>query len=221
MRACRKRWIGCGVSVFAAILVGLVGCGRDGEKAGPNETPQPAVQAVGKQDNKGKPIPALSVALEKLPKLLPFADALLHEPPSDSERRPPDVTHTGKNAVKIYETIANEMWDKITFTNREGRRIRYHAIVATDLGDIHLDLHGSLAPNHVRSFVCLAKTGYYDGMTFYHSINRKVEDNTVAYIEAGCPRGTGEAGSGSIGYWQAPRIPSSCVSFSLNSGRSQ
>jgi cyclophilin family peptidyl-prolyl cis-trans isomerase len=33
-----------------------------------------------------------------------------------------------------------------------------------------------------------------------------VEDNTVAYIETGCPRGTGEPGSGSIGYWLRKEI---------------
>ena len=43
-------------------------------------------------------------------------------------------------------------------------------------------------------------------MSFYYSINRKVEDQTVAYIESGCPRGTGEFGSGSIGYWLKPEI---------------
>src|SRR2546423_328371 len=45
-----------------------------------------------------------------------------------------------------------------------------------------------------------------DGMAFYRSINRKVEDNPVAFIEAGCPLGTGDFGNGSIGYWLKPEI---------------
>ena len=206
MPACWKRWIVCGISVFTAVLVGLAGCSKDGDQTAKTEAPLPTVQAETKRDNNGKPIAALPVALTKMPDLLSFRDAVLLDPPSEFERRPPDVTHTGKNAVKIFETIANDLWDKVTFTNQEGRRIRYQAIVATELGDIHLDLHGRLAPNHVRSFVCLAKTGYFDGMAFYYSINRQVEDNTVAYIEAGCPRGTGEVGSGSIGYWLRPEF---------------
>jgi peptidyl-prolyl cis-trans isomerase B (cyclophilin B) len=199
MSACVKRWFGCGMSVVAAVLVGLAGCKKDGDEASKKDAP--AVQVEAKKDNNGKTIQGQTVGLEKAPKLLPFKEAVVLDPPPEGELQPPDATYTGKNAVKIFETIANDLWDKVNFRDNDGRRIRYQAIVATDLGDIHVDLHGNLAPNHVRSFVCLAKTGYYDGMAFYYSINRKIEDNTVAYIEAGCPRGTREIGSGSIGYW--------------------
>src|ERR1019366_9134400 len=197
---CIKRWVSCVIGVSAAIVVGLAGCQKEAD-------PKPGARVEVRKDNDGKPIPGVTVSRASMPPLLPFKDAvILNTTPPDGEQRPPDVTHTGKNAVKIFETIANDLWDKVNFTNQNGQRIRYQAIVSTELGDIHLDLHGNLAPNHVRSFVCLAKAGYYDGMAFYYSINGKVEDNTVAYIEAGCPRGTGEAGSGSIGYWLRPEF---------------
>jgi cyclophilin family peptidyl-prolyl cis-trans isomerase len=144
--------------------------------------------------------------LRKNPKLPTFKDAVILDPVPEGEQRPPNMTHTGKNAVKIFEMIANEMWDQTTFTNNDGKRIKYQATIATDLGDIAIDLFGDDVPNHVRSFVCLAKSGYYDGMAFYRSVNRQVEDSRVAYIETGCPRGTGELGSGSIGYWLKPEI---------------
>ena len=195
------RWTGCGIGVVVVVLVGLAGCGKHGDEAAKNA---PALQVESKKDNNGKTIPAQTVALARPPKLLPFKEAVILDPAPEGELQPPDTTYTGKNAVKIFETIANDLWDKVTFTDNDGKPIKYQAIIATDAGDIHLDLYGNLAPNHVRSFVCLAKTGYYDGMSFYYSINRKVEDSSIAYIEAGCPRGTGELGSGSIGYWLRP-----------------
>lgn len=206
MPACMKRWIGCGIGGVAAMLVGLTGCKKSGDEGDKNDIPKTPVQVEAKQDNQGKTILAQSVALAKVPKLLSFKDAVILDPAPEGEIRPPNKTYTGKNAVKIFETIANDLWDKVNFTDQDGRRIKYRAIVATELGDIHIALHGNIAPNHVRSFVCLAKAGYYDGMAFYYSINRKVVDDTVAYIEAGCPRGTGEIGSGSIGYWLRPEI---------------
>jgi peptidyl-prolyl cis-trans isomerase B (cyclophilin B) len=193
-----KRWIGW---TSAAILVALAGCGKDADEP-VNKHP---AAVLSRKDNAGKTIAAQPVARDKAPKLLPFKDAVIFDPP-DEEQQPTDTTYTGKNAVKIFESIATDLWDKATFTDNQGRRIKYQAILATELGDIHLDLHGNLAPNHVRSFVCLARAGYYDGMGFYYSINRTTEGNKVAFIEAGCPRGTGEYGSGSIGYWLKPEI---------------
>jgi cyclophilin family peptidyl-prolyl cis-trans isomerase len=195
MFASRKTWIAL------AILAALAGCSKRGDEA---EKPNPPVAVV--KDNDGKAIQAQPVSRGKVPPLLPFKDAVILDPPPEGELQPPDKTHTGKNAIKIFETIANRTWDQVNFKDSDGRPVRYEAIVATELGDIHIDLRGDLAPNHVRSFVCLARAGYYDGMAFYYSINRTVEDSTAAYIETGCPRGTGADGSGSIGYWLAPEI---------------
>ena len=197
-----KIWLGCGIGVASAILIGLAGCGKKDDA----DKPQPGVQIEVKKDNNGKPILGQPVSLLKGPLLPRFKDAVLLEPPSEDEVRPPNKTYTGKNAVKIFEAIENELWDTVNFTDNEGRRIKYQAVMATELGDVHIDLLGDAAPNHVRSFVCLARTGYFDGMAFYYSIRRKIVDDTVAYIEAGCPRGTGEFGSGSIGYWLRPEF---------------
>jgi cyclophilin family peptidyl-prolyl cis-trans isomerase len=185
-----------------AILIAFAGCKKT-EDAPKSDTP--AVQPASKKDNNGKPVPARATARTKTPKLLPFKDAvILGDNAPAGELPPPDITCTGKNTVKLFEIIANDLWDKAAFTDNDGKRIRYKAVIATDVGDIHVDLLGDAAPNHVRSFVCLARAGYYDGMAFYYSINRQVGDANVAYIESGCPRGTGAAGSGSIGYWLRP-----------------
>ena len=199
----RKQWFGLGFSVISAILVVLAGCKKEGDDVNKKESPQPNAQV---KDNLGKIIEAQPTALRKASPLLSFKEAVILDPAPDGETRPANQTHTGKNAVKIFEAIANDLWDKVNFTNNDSKRIKYQAIVATEIGDIHIDLYGDDAPNHVRSFVCLAKTGYYDGMAFYRSVNRQVVDSTVAYIETGCPLGTGELGSGSIGYWLRPEI---------------
>ena len=222
-----KRCIGCNIWIVTAILLGLAGCTNDKDDASKKDQAKPNVQFEVKKDNQGKTIGAQAVGLTKGSKLPAFRDAVLLDEPPDGELQPPNVTHTGKNAVKIFESIANDLWDKTTFTNDDFRPIQYRAIIATELGDIQVQLHGDAAPNHVRSFVCLAKSGYYDGMAFYQSVNRKVEDNTVAFIETGCPRGTGELGSGSIGYWLRPEIGSkltheegvlgACLNFDPNS----
>jgi cyclophilin family peptidyl-prolyl cis-trans isomerase len=180
----------------------MAGCNKRGEEG---KTPaKPRVEV--KKDNNGKPIVAQPVSLGKAPKLLPFNEAVILDPPPDGERRPPNKTHTGKNAIKIFETIATDTWDKVNFIDNDGKRVKYQAVIATELGDIRIDLLGRDAPNHVRSFVSLAKNGYYDGMSFYRSVDRQVVDARIAYIETGCPRGTGEVGSGSIGYWLRPEF---------------
>lgn len=189
------------LGITAMLSLVLVGCNKDDDPANKNNKVKSGVQVGDKKDNNNKTIQAHLASLTKLPDMLPFENAVIHDPAPERELRPPDKTHTGKNVVRIYEAIANGMWDKLAFKNDGGLPIKYQAVIATDMGDVRIDLNHRAAPNHVRNFICLAKTGYFDGMSFYYSINRKVEDQTVAYIETGCPRGTGEFGSGSIGYW--------------------
>lgn len=65
----------------------------------------------------------------------------------------------------------------------------YRVTIATDRGDIVMDLDPKLAPNTVNNFVALARDGYYDGLTFH-----RVEPGFV--IQGGCPEGTGRGGPG-------------------------
>jgi cyclophilin family peptidyl-prolyl cis-trans isomerase len=201
----RNRWIGCGIGVVSTILLTVAGCSKDEGDTNKKDA-KPTVQVEQKKDNLGKPIQAQPTSFSKADKLPTFKQSVLLDAAPEGEQRPPEMTYNGKNAVKIFETIANGLWNETTFADNDGKRIKYRSVIKTDLGEIHVDLLGDHAPSHVRNFVCLAKTGYYDGMGFYYSINRKVEEGTVAYIETGCPRGTGEAGSGSIGYWLRPEF---------------
>jgi peptidyl-prolyl cis-trans isomerase B (cyclophilin B) len=141
---------------------------------------------------------------------LPFKDAVLFEPP-EGEQRPPDKTVAGKNVGALFETIAGQdgapgLWDRIAITIREGKRPRYTALLKTDLGTITIELYADSAPNHVRNFVALAQAGYYNGLPFHRSLNKQAPGQPLAYLEGGCPLGTGEFGFGSIGYWLKPEI---------------
>jgi cyclophilin family peptidyl-prolyl cis-trans isomerase len=66
---------------------------------------------------------------------------------------------------------------------------RYRVTIATDKGDIVLDLDPSIAPVSVNNMVALARDGYYDGLTFH-----RVEPGFV--IQGGCPEGSGRGGPG-------------------------
>jgi peptidyl-prolyl cis-trans isomerase B (cyclophilin B) len=137
----------------------------------------------------------------------PFADATISEPPAEWHR-PPDTTMTGKSVGKLYTDVVRT-WDEIKFQSPTGKPLAYKALLDTDMGQIEITLLPEVAPNHVRSFVALAKVGYFDGLVFDRTIHQDVDgrpDAKLDLIEGGCPLGTGEAGYGSIGYWLKPEF---------------
>ena len=66
---------------------------------------------------------------------------------------------------------------------------RYTATIATDQGDIVIELFADKAPNTVNNFVFLAREGYYDGVTFHRVIKGFM-------AQGGDPTGTGMGGPG-------------------------
>jgi peptidyl-prolyl cis-trans isomerase B (cyclophilin B) len=137
----------------------------------------------------------------------PFEDATVAEPPADWHR-PPDVTLAGKSVGKLY-TDVRKSWDEVKFQSPSGKPLAYRALLDTEMGPIDITLWPDIAPNHVRSFVALARAGYYDGLVFDRTIHEDISGQADArreFIEAGCPLGTGEPGYGSIGYWLKPEF---------------
>src|SRR5215218_7481918 len=65
----------------------------------------------------------------------------------------------------------------------------YTATIDTSAGEIKLELYPKDAPNHVNSFVFLAREGYYDGVIFHRVIPGFM-------IQGGDPTGTGGGGPG-------------------------
>lgn len=65
----------------------------------------------------------------------------------------------------------------------------YTATIETSAGTITAELYPKEAPNHVNSFVFLAREGYYDGVIFHRVIPGFM-------IQGGDPTGTGTGGPG-------------------------
>jgi cyclophilin family peptidyl-prolyl cis-trans isomerase len=65
----------------------------------------------------------------------------------------------------------------------------YQVTIATDRGDIVLELDPKLAPTTVNNFVVQARNGFYDGLTFHRVVPGFV-------IQGGDPEGTGRGGPG-------------------------
>ena len=63
------------------------------------------------------------------------------------------------------------------------------ATLKTAKGDMEIEFFDSDAPNTVANFHKLAKSGFYDGLTFHRVIPNFV-------IQGGCPQGTGTGGPG-------------------------
>jgi len=66
---------------------------------------------------------------------------------------------------------------------------RYVATIATDGGDIVIELFADKAPVTVNNFVFLARDGYYDGVTFHRVIKGFM-------AQGGDPTGSGSGGPG-------------------------
>lgn len=71
-------------------------------------------------------------------------------------------------------------------------------------GPITAELYPDIAPQSVRNFVALAKSGFYDGLTFHRVI-------AGFMIQGGCPLGTGTGGPGYCikGEFAANGVPNS------------
>jgi len=63
------------------------------------------------------------------------------------------------------------------------------AIITTNKGTMKVDLYAKETPITVDNFVKLAKSGYYNGLTWHRVIPDFV-------IQGGCPNGTGTGGPG-------------------------
>jgi peptidyl-prolyl cis-trans isomerase B (cyclophilin B) len=192
--------------VCLLLAVGPAGCGKQSSSTGPAPGSPTLSVARSSQPGPAASSPAATTHLD--PRLhQPFAEAVLQVPPG-SQLRPPDVTCASKSVGKLYEAVLAS-WDQIKFQSSDGKHLAYTARIQTDLGTVVLQLWPEVAPNHVRSFIALARAGYYDGLNFdrvYREEVPQARGTFMEYVEAGCPLGTGEPGYGSIGYWLKPEL---------------
>jgi peptidyl-prolyl cis-trans isomerase B (cyclophilin B) len=202
------RWL-----LAAVPLLVVAGCGKSEPTGKETATPpgqRPAVQIADPSPPKVTPaIPVSTSGTDQARLQQSFKKAVLFDVP-DGEQRPPDLTCAGKNVAKIYESVANKLWDDINLLSPDGKILDFQAHIKTDLGTVVIQLYPDKAPNHVRNFIALARAGYYDGLPFHRAYRYQPKEGDkskpLAFLETGCPKGTGEIGYGSIGYWLAPEI---------------
>ena len=60
----------------------------------------------------------------------------------------------------------------------------FHVVVDTNQGEMEVEFWPDVAPNHVRNFLDLAYSGFYDKKTFHRVIPGFM-------IQGGCPQGSG------------------------------
>ena len=114
------------------------------------------------------------------------------KPDFDKDTRPSQREATGEsiNGKSIAEMRdkVKELWPTILF-EKDGKKIEYVAIMDTDDGVMEIEFFPDKAPTHVRSFIALAKVGYFDGLRFH-----RIDPGFMA--QGGCPLGNGMGGPG-------------------------
>lgn len=136
-----------------------------------------------------------------------MGESAVHRPSGKLDRRaaitiPPSGAQVlDLDLRKLYKVFAKPAGYRLMWECGEWRSPEYRlmvvepydrdkdrvAVVATDLGPIEMVLMPEQAPNHVRSFVDLARGGYYDGVPFYRVI-------PGVQVDTGDPRGDGSGG---------------------------
>jgi len=71
-------------------------------------------------------------------------------------------------------------------------KVKGYARIATNLGNLNVELSPEFAPKAVYNFVKLAQQGYYNGVSFHRNIRNFM-------IQGGDPTGTGRGGTS---YWR-------------------
>ncbi len=97
-------------------------------------------------------------------------------------RSPPKKSRNGKSMAEMMEKV-QKMWGDVVF-KKGSKPVEYLVTFETDAGNIQIEFIPKVAPNHVRSFICLSKVGFFDGLIFHRCIPGMV-------IQGGCPIGDG------------------------------
>jgi len=63
------------------------------------------------------------------------------------------------------------------------------AVISTSAGDMTVELWNDVAPKHAENFLKLARSGFYDNLTFHRILPDFM-------IQGGCPTGDGTGGPG-------------------------
>ncbi len=109
---------------------------------------------------------------------------VITETPAPTTTTPPTTTPAPEEIIVIEETPEPKQIEGGT----EKMTDNPTAVVLTNKGEFRFELYAKRAPITVTNFVELAKSGFYDGLTFH-----RYEPGFV--IQGGDPQGTGMGGS--------------------------
>jgi len=201
---------------FAIVVSFIIGCGQSappegqqaktGTTAAGKETAALAVTTTSDASSESGAIRPASFDANPALAFLhqPFSQVVRPEPPAGPNVLPPVTTISGKSVGKLYLDV-QKLWPTIHFADANGKELRYAAQIETDQGTIAIDLLADVAPNHVRSFVALAKVGYYDGLRFETRTGTPNVGFPPHSIAGGSPAGDGND-LGGVGYWLTSEI---------------
>lgn len=103
--------------------------------------------------------------------------------------QPPKKNHTGLLIAAAAALVAVLVLVVVLLSRSGGDSGLHHVeIDVADYGTIALELDGDTAPITVENFLKLAKSGFYDGLTFHRIIDGFM-------IQGGDPQGNGTGGS--------------------------
>ena len=103
--------------------------------------------------------------------------------------QPPKKNHTGLLIAAAVALVAVLVLVVVLLSRSGGDSGLHHVeIDVADYGTIALELDGDTAPITVENFLKLAKSGFYDGLTFHRIIDGFM-------IQGGDPQGNGMGGS--------------------------
>lgn len=194
-------------------VLGLAaGCGGEKGKPDTEVTPTLTVKIATPTHEDVKPQPKAAVTTDEAdPRFRQtFGQAAMLDDIPDDQQAPPDKTLTGKSTGPIRAAI-EKLWPLISVLDDAGKPIPFVVKLETSEGDIEITLRPDLAPNHVRNWLALIKTGFYEGLGFDRIIREQFIglDGTPQQLEiirGGCPLGTGEPGIGHLGYFMRPEF---------------
>ena len=213
----RRLLVGGGAGLM--IGVGLAGCGKSPVVEAPNGEGAPAaVAAPTPGDGAGASATAQPVGQQgaSAPAAVdarytqPFDKAAVTEEIPEGQHLPPPVTLAGKPTGPLRLEVERR-WPEIRLVGDDGKPIPYTITLDTTQGPIEIALRPDLAPNHVRNFIALVESGYYDGLLFDRVVHQEADDGNgmvsrIDLVKAGCPLGTGDEGVGHVGYFMRPEL---------------
>jgi cyclophilin family peptidyl-prolyl cis-trans isomerase len=187
-------------------LLGFLAIGCGGSASEPAKLPVSTTAATSASATPAPEGTAQTVTVAEAREPVGFEEATTNVLPAGFEL-PPDKTRSGQSAAKFASDV-RKLWPSMsTFNGSLPPRVT----LETEHGTIEISFDVQAAPNHVRNFLALAKSGYFNGLVFERVVTQVAvtpdgQNLPFEFVTAGCPVGDGSPGRGHIGYFLKPEV---------------